>query len=214
MLIFDDRAKYVSLSPFCKNNPNLDCLRRHDSYRSQVLRALFPDRNVTQAYVDWYKSKTSELLKKHSYQISGIPGTRIDIARNVVNLVGVYWASNYLIGAPLKTTESPAGLFTEQQMYDILMLLNTFVFINASPERGWFLKDQAQTYGDKLNELIEKSIEAAAPKTTVCILSLPRSVNAHIRCRVLCRTLQPRWRALSFLRMRRHATPSCEDFLI
>ena len=128
--------------------------------------------------------------------------------------MGVYWASNYLIGAPLKTTESPAGLFTEQQMYDILMLLNTFVFINASPERGWFLKDQAQTYGDKLNELIEKSIEAAAPKTTVCILSLPRSVNAHIRCRVPCHTLQPRWRALSFLRMRRHATPSCEDFLI
>lgn len=166
MLVFDEKAKYVIFY----SSETLSLIlyfSRHDWFRGKVIHALFPDRPTIKTYVDWYKSKTADLIKQHSYQISGIPGKRVDVVRNVINLVAVHWASNWLIGAPLKTADSPAGLFTEQQMYDILMLLCTCVFINVLPERGFFLKDQAQIIGDKINALIDQSIEAAAPSTTV-----------------------------------------------
>lgn len=140
-----------------------------------MIRALFPSHEVVHNYVNWYKEKTSDLVKQYSYKVSGIPGTRVDIVRNVINLAAVHWASSWLMGVPLKTVDHPIGLFTEQEMYDILMLLCTCVFINVSPEHGFFLKDQAQTFGDKMNELIEKSIEAAAPSTTV--IKLPFNLD-------------------------------------
>ena len=37
------------------------------------------------------------LIKRESYKISGIPGTRVDIVRNVINLVSVHWTADYLV---------------------------------------------------------------------------------------------------------------------
>ncbi|KAK7695141.1 hypothetical protein QCA50_002331 [Cerrena zonata] len=154
MLVFDEKAK-------------------HDWFRTRVIRALFPNKEVVNGYVSWYKQMTQQLVKENSYKISGIPGTRVDIVRNVINLAAVHWASDWLMGTPLKTKNHPIGLFTEQEMYDVLMLLCTCVFINVLPERGFFLKDQAQIFGDKVNSLIEKSIEACR---------LPRQRYVILRC--------------------------------
>lgn len=133
---------------------------------------------------------TQQLVKENSYKISGIPGTRVDIVRNVINLAAVHWASDWLMGTPLKTKNHPIGLFTEQEMYDVLMLLCTCVFINVLPERGFFLKDQAQIFGDKVNSLIEKSIEAAAPSTTVCdpssYVRKEKTSNISTECLLTC----------------------------
>ncbi|KAI0079537.1 heme peroxidase [Panus rudis PR-1116 ss-1] len=145
MLIFDEKEK-------------------HDRYRLKVIHALFNDKPTVDGYVRWYRQKTEELVKEYSYTLDGIPGTRVDIVRNVINLVATHWAASYLMGVPLKTKADPHGLFTEQELYDILMLLCTCVFINVQPETGWMLRANAQQIGDTINELIEKSIIDAAPR--------------------------------------------------
>ncbi|KAK7681445.1 hypothetical protein QCA50_015537 [Cerrena zonata] len=157
MLVFDEKTK-------------------HDWYKTEVLHALFASQSVVNTYVDWYKKSTADLIKQHSYKISGVPGKRVDIVRDVINLVGVHWASDWLMGIPLKTKDHPAGLFTEQQMHDMLMVLHTSVFINVLPERGFFLNDQARMFGDKINDLVKKSIEAAAPSSM--------DIIEHIEARV------------------------------
>ncbi|CAL1694713.1 unnamed protein product [Somion occarium] len=161
MLVFDDGAK-------------------HNWYRKEVIRALFPDHDTCNGYVAWYKAKTQELLQEYSYKIDGVPGTRVDIVRNVINLVAVHWASGWLVGAPLKTRQHPIGLFTEQEMYDVLMLLCTCVFINVLPEHGFFLRSQAKVIGDKINGLIESSIEAAAPQTTTRLSHFVNKITSYI----------------------------------
>ena len=47
--------------------------------------------------MDYYKTLTQKLIKAKSYKISGVPGTRVDIVRNVVNLIAVHWTSDYLV---------------------------------------------------------------------------------------------------------------------
>lgn len=100
----------------------------------------------------------------------GSPGTRVDIVRNVINLVAVHWAADYLIGIPLKTKATPKGMFTEQEVYDIFSLLFTCVFINVLPEHGWSLRTQAKQFGDVINSLIEKSLNEASPRTAAVSL--------------------------------------------
>lgn len=125
-------------------------------------------------YTNWYKQTTTDLIKQWSYTIDGIPGTRIDIVRNVINIAAVRWAADYLIGIPLKDKANPKGVFTEQEVYDILSVLFTCVFINVQPEHGWALRTGAKKVGDIINSLIEKSINEAAPKTA--------SVSCWISC--------------------------------
>ena len=49
------------------------------------------------------------------------------------------------------------GLFTEQEVYDMLMLLFTCVFINVTPEHGWALNEGGAQVSEIINGLIEKS---------------------------------------------------------
>ncbi|KAI0081382.1 heme peroxidase [Panus rudis PR-1116 ss-1] len=139
---------------------------KHDTDRARLLHALFPEKSSISDYVSWYKQKTIEKIEENSYTIDGVPGTRVDIVRNVINLVSVHWVADYLAGIPLKTKANPKGLFTEQEVYDMLALMFTCVFINVQPEHGWALTHGAKQIGDVVLQLIEKSINEASPKTS------------------------------------------------
>ena len=139
---------------------------RHDSQKAVVLHALFPSPESLANYIGFYKTTTVSLLKEHSYKLDGLPGTRVDIVRNVINLASVHWAADFLTGIPLKTKQNPKGMFTEQEVYDIFSLLFTAVFLNFQPEHGWTLKTQSAQVGAIISQLIEKSINEASPNTT------------------------------------------------
>ncbi|CAL1708758.1 unnamed protein product [Somion occarium] len=138
---------------------------KHETDRGQLLHALFPEPASLTAYTSWYKEKTIEFVLEHSYKIQGVPGTRVDIVRNVINLVSVHWVADWLIGIPLKTKANPKGLFTEQELYDMLTILFQCVFINVQPEHGWALRHGAKQVGDIVLQMIEKSLNEASPKT-------------------------------------------------
>lgn len=70
------------------------------------------------------------------------------------------------VGIDLKTKDTPKGLFTEQEVYDMLSVLFTCVFINVQPEHGWALRAGASQVGDIINSLIEKSLNQVAPSTS------------------------------------------------
>jgi len=97
----------------------------------------------------------------------GVPRKKyVDIIGNVINLVAVHWASDILCGIPLKTEKTPGGAFTEQEVYEMLEVLFTCVFENVDPEHGWTLTTAAVGVGKIINNLIQQSIEKAAPVTS------------------------------------------------
>ncbi|THH11068.1 hypothetical protein EW145_g888 [Phellinidium pouzarii] len=115
--------------------------------------------------VEWYKTKTTALLKQYSFKYDGVSGTCVDIIKNVINLVSVHWASDKLCGLPLKTAENPKGDFTEQEAYDMFTILFMCVFENVSPENGWVLNTGALQVSKIINQFIEQSLAEAAPRT-------------------------------------------------
>ena len=48
-------------------------------------------------FVKFYADTTRKMIQDWSYTIPGVPGTRVDIVRNVINLVSVHWVAYYLV---------------------------------------------------------------------------------------------------------------------
>ncbi|KAI5117535.1 hypothetical protein M0805_004768 [Coniferiporia weirii] len=145
---------------------------KHDTDRSFVWHALVPDGNTMKQYVQWYKQKTTALLKQNSFKYDDDDkATYVDIVGNVINLVSVHWAADKLCGIPLKTAANPRGLFTEQEVYTMFTVLFMCVFENVTPENGWTLRAGAKQVGDIINKLIEQSLKEAAPHTASNIIS-------------------------------------------
>ncbi|KAI0071441.1 heme peroxidase [Panus rudis PR-1116 ss-1] len=142
----------------------IDGKEQHDTDRAQMMHALCPSKASVTEYATWYKQMIINKIKENSYQINGVPGTRVDIVRNVINVACAHWAADYVMGIPLKTKENPKGLFTEQEMYDMVILLFT-VGLNLQPEHNWALRHGVKSVSDVLLQIIEKNINEVAPKT-------------------------------------------------
>ncbi|THH01371.1 hypothetical protein EW026_g1293 [Hermanssonia centrifuga] len=141
---------------------------KHQRDKALLLHSLFPTKDKMAAYVDFYKNKTAALIKEYSYVIdtgdkTKPPTMRVDIVRNVVNLISVHWVADYLVGIPLKTKAQPKGVFTEQEVYDMLSVLFSCVFLNLQPEHGWVLTHAAKQVADIINQMTEKNLNEASP---------------------------------------------------
>lgn len=77
--------------------------------------ALFPQgKESLQYYAQEFKKMTVGLIAEYSYTLHGVSGTRIDIVGNVINLLTVRWAADYLV--------SPFSPF----LYDVLFNFSGF----------------------------------------------------------------------------------------
>ena len=61
------------------------------------MHALFSSKDSVAKYVEGYKNLTRKMVQEHSYKMKGAPGIRVDVVRNVVNLVAVHWVTDYLV---------------------------------------------------------------------------------------------------------------------
>jgi len=141
--------------------------QHNEAKESIIWHALWPNRSDYDEFVSFFRDQTISLLKENSYTIDGVPGKRVDIVNNVINLVSVRYAADYMMGFPLKTKKHPEGLLTEQELYKVLMLLCTSVFINVLPENGWLLRSGAKKVSALTNEIIKKSLIASNPRSSI-----------------------------------------------
>lgn len=73
--------------------------QKHDKDKAWAWHALFKDgdKATMDGFVAYYKDTVKKLITDKSYKIDGVPGTRVDIIRNVVNLLSVHWVADYLV---------------------------------------------------------------------------------------------------------------------
>ncbi|KAI0783170.1 heme peroxidase [Abortiporus biennis] len=152
----------------------------HDRDLREALHAIFPDEKTIDGYITWFKQKTAEFIGSKSYKLDGTAGTRVDIVQNVINLVFVHWAADYLCGISVKTKDNPRGIFTEQEIYDMFTLLFSTVFLNVSAENGWILTTAGKQVADIVNDLIAKAIGEAAPAASKNLVTGIINVNQKI----------------------------------
>ncbi|KAG8780137.1 hypothetical protein FRC12_023407 [Ceratobasidium sp. 428] len=123
-------------------------------------------------YTLWYGAKTTELIDEKSFSMSKSEARSVDIVRDVLNLVPVYWVSQELAGLPLKCEENEGGLITEQELYGMLATIFSYIFLNIDPVTEWRLRDKATEYAGKLQGLIQGHLKAIASKSSFSIPGL------------------------------------------
>ncbi|KAG9083295.1 hypothetical protein FRC07_013955, partial [Ceratobasidium sp. 392] len=123
-------------------------------------------------YTQWYGAKTTDLIKEKSFSMSKSNTRSVDIVRDVLNLVPVYWVSQELAGLPLKCKGNEDGLITEQEAYGMLATVFSYIFLNIDPVNGWRLRDKAVEYAEKLQGIIQSHLQAIASKSGFSIAAL------------------------------------------
>ena len=59
---------------------------------------MFPTQDAFAGHKAFFRTTAQALIEDHSFMLSGVPGKRVYIVGNVINLVPVYWVSEFIVG--------------------------------------------------------------------------------------------------------------------
>ncbi|RPD64671.1 heme peroxidase [Lentinus tigrinus ALCF2SS1-6] len=135
--------------------------------KTALLQALFPTPDAYTAHKAWFRTQVQQLIKDHTFKVSGLPGTRLDVVGNVINLAPAYWVAEYILGIPLKDVHKKDGLLTPQEVNDMLRLIFVAAYLSPQPENNWSLSRRASYFAQVFTQFIEKSLKDAAPSSVI-----------------------------------------------
>ncbi|TFK61201.1 heme peroxidase [Pluteus cervinus] len=156
---------------------------KHDADRSLALHALFPTKQSLDEYNAWYRDNVTQRIQEKSWKYDGVSGVYVDIATDVLNATSVHWAADRLCGLSLKTKENPSGLYTVQEVYDMLTtLVSTLLAFLAlgDNEHGWSLRWTARQSGGVLQALAAKTIAEVSPTSVKGFGGVVAQVSSYI----------------------------------
>ncbi|KAL9625811.1 MAG: hypothetical protein Q9160_000131 [Pyrenula sp. 1 TL-2023] len=107
----------------------------------------------------FYEQTTMYLLKEHSYQIKGT--WHIDIVQDVINLAQARFVAA-LLSLPIKTEDSPRGVYTDAELYGLMALNFTYIFYDVDPVKSLGLRSMARKLLQQLGELYEIKVNLIA----------------------------------------------------
>ncbi len=131
---------------------------KNEESRKLVMKALYPGK-WSQEVKDFYEGKTSDLLDKYSYKIAG--HNAVDVARDVALLAHTHFSAS-LFSLPMKTEKNPLGIYTEQELAQVLSVLFFSIFYDVNPVASHALKTSAKALVDTLASLVVLNVESVA----------------------------------------------------
>lgn len=104
----------------------------------------------------FYERKTQELIEDKRYKLAGT--NQMDLIRDVGNIVHVHFCAE-MFALPLKTKDYPQGVFTEQELYLVLLSVFICVFFDVDPEHSFQVHKYSHDATQALGVLLEKNFE-------------------------------------------------------
>ena len=130
--------------------------KKHDE-RSNILHKVFFEEGFEAHVTKFFRENVVKLIKKSSLAYSGTRRT-IDIVRDVCNVTPMLWlAERFAI--PLKTKETPRGLVTVPQLFDVYLVLFIYQSFNILPINEWKLRDLATKVSPVLRQIFEAHLK-------------------------------------------------------
>ncbi|KAL3419627.1 linoleate diol synthase [Phlyctema vagabunda] len=160
--ILDDQARFKV--PW---GPNTFTLTKHDymlsgdklsntDQREFVKKQLYCPQTGPENIRKFYEKITMSLLRSNSYQLRNV--YQVDAVRDVGNPSHANFVAG-LFHIPIKTPESPLGLFTAQELYLIHALVFAYVFLDSDPATSFALKTGAQEALEPLSKALTAVVE-------------------------------------------------------
>lgn len=126
--------------------------------RKLVMKGMYPGQWQLEVK-KFYEETTAKLLKSYSYKVPGKKVYQVDIVRDVANLVNARFAAS-VFSLPIKTEEQPRGIYTEQELYQVLAIAFISIFFNADVAKSFQMSEAARMLVQQLGELILLNAEA------------------------------------------------------
>jgi hypothetical protein len=134
-----------------------DSLKNEES-RKLVMKGLYP-KDWHAEVKKFYEDMTAKLIKEYSYKIGN--ANQVDIVRDVAALANTHFSAS-LFSLPLKTKENPHGIYTEQELYQVLSILFMAIFYDIDPSKSLLLRNAAQMLTAQLGDLVMFNVEAVS----------------------------------------------------
>lgn len=163
-VIWGDGMVYVSSQPDKTYGQNFALSgdgEANAANRAHIKKALYPELWEEEVR-KFYTETTTKLLDKYSYSLGAKSGLReVDLVRDVINLVNVRFQA-CLISLPIKTDETPRGIYTEQELYLLLTVIFSAIFFDADIANGLKLNTTARELMQQLGSLVQLNAESVA----------------------------------------------------
>ncbi|KAK4446230.1 heme peroxidase [Podospora aff. communis PSN243] len=135
--------------------------------RAQLHRALYSPPNWADDIRSFLRSTTSSLLARNSTPFITSNPTKsptaltheVDIIRDVFAPATTRFMSA-MFNLPLKTAGNPHGVYTEHELYQVLVLLFASVFFDGDITKSFALREKAKEHASQLGGLILASAKA------------------------------------------------------
>ncbi|KAJ7623211.1 linoleate diol synthase [Roridomyces roridus] len=105
----------------------------------------------------FFRDTTRKLVASHSFTIVNGKTNVVDIVRDVLKVVPVYWAAE-IAGIQLKTKETPHGDYTPSALYGILSDIYSFIFLETEKSKVMLLQSKIKTQIDTLLHHIKMNL--------------------------------------------------------
>lgn len=130
----------------------------NEESRKLVMKALYPAK-WNQEVKSFYEGTTQSLLEKYQYKIAG--HYCVDVARDIALLAHTHFSAS-LFSLPLKTKKNPMGIYTEQELSQVLSVLFFSIFYDVDPVKSHPLKQSAKALVDTLGGLVMMNVESVS----------------------------------------------------
>lgn len=125
------------------------------SNRDYIQECLYPSKweNDVKAF---FAATSARLLRENGYSVSKTSEGRtyeVDIVRDVISLATTHFSAA-LWSLPIKTDAHPHGIYTEQQLYNVLLAGFAAIFFDADIANSYKLRSQAHVLAQQLGKLM------------------------------------------------------------
>lgn len=134
-----------------------------------------------------YTATAERLINSAKWSFNGGQTFNLDVVRDVVQVAGVEWAAEAL-GIPLKSDATPRGLISSRNLYNLLVDVHAFLYVDLPVSDGFEARVKAVKAVKILKGLLLAILTANAGKLTLQnvsrglleALSLPTLDGLHV----------------------------------
>ncbi|KAF9223967.1 heme peroxidase [Gyrodon lividus] len=138
-----------------------------EQIRKEFVSALAPSPEAIDKIGQYFYKKSSELIVASSCTLINTNTKSVNIVRDVLKLVPVYWAASEVAGISLKDKQHPQGVYTPQELYDILGQIYQFIFLDVEPSKYMASKQKVQGYVEELSHHIKTSFGGVGNRLSI-----------------------------------------------
>ncbi|CAI2176174.1 903_t:CDS:2 [Funneliformis geosporum] len=158
-----------------------DDTNAHDRDRTRLDKAFYPKDSdkFFSGIRQFFLKTTQDLIDKKKITFDG-KTYQINAVRDVCNLAPVHFVSEYF-GVPLKTQESPHGVYTEQEVYFQLTIIFMYIFVDTDPADSFKLSQTAKGASEHLHDVMQKIVEIVSGGSTLIEKAADSLIGADVK---------------------------------